>query len=278
MSSLSFICWNCSGIYGNFVYARDLLKATDILASSEHWLYKDELCFLNSLDSDFDVYATSSSLNSDTSRWKLGQGGVALFWRKTIEVKKLTATDRMIAIKIKSDSGEDIVICSVYLPSTNRSMEEFRQTLTALELFCLKEKGDDNLIILGDFNAHVPGERTISRGNTRGRLVKEVLSALDLTAVNLRLSCKGPKHTYESSDSFSLIDYICIDSALFEKLRHSEVMNMHSDNITHHLPVKATLGVSKRHVSSTKRTNAPPKVKWKKCTVENIERYKACLT
>ena len=238
MSSLNFICWNCSGIYGNFVYARELLKDSDIFALSEHWLYKDELCFLNSLDSNFDVFATSSSLNSDSTRWKRGQGGVALFWRKTIKVKKLTATDRMIAIKIKCDSGREIVVCSVYLPSTNRSMAEFRQTLSALKLLCLKEKGDNNLIILGDFNAHITGERAIDRGNTRGRLVKDVLSALDLTAVNLISNCKGPKHTYESSDSFSLIDYICVDSALLEKLGYSEVVNMHSDNITHHLPSK----------------------------------------
>ena len=110
-------------------------------------------------------------------------------------------------------------------------------------------------------------------------LSKDVLSALDLTAVNLISNCKGPKHTYESSDSFSLIDYICVDSALLENLGYSEVVNMHSDNITHHLPVKATLIIAKIHVhdSPTERSKAPPKIKWKKCTVENIERYKAYL-
>jgi hypothetical protein len=42
MIKLRIACWNCSGIYGNYFYARDLLKNTDILALSEHWLYNDE--------------------------------------------------------------------------------------------------------------------------------------------------------------------------------------------------------------------------------------------
>ena len=38
MRELRVACWNCSGIYSNYLYARDLLKNIDILALSEHWL------------------------------------------------------------------------------------------------------------------------------------------------------------------------------------------------------------------------------------------------
>ena len=113
-----------------------------------------------------------------------------------------------IKIKIKCDSGREIVVCSVYLPSTNRSMAEIRQTLSALKLLCLKEKGDHNLIILGYFNAHITGERAIDRGNTRGRLVKEVLSALDLTAVNLisKVHSTPTNHLLKSENSYEFGD------------------------------------------------------------------------
>ena len=74
MIKLRIACWNCSGIYGNYFYARDLLKNTDILALSEHWLYNDELSFLDGLDDQFCYYASSSRLNDNTRRWKRGQG------------------------------------------------------------------------------------------------------------------------------------------------------------------------------------------------------------
>ena len=85
MSPLNITCWNCSGIYGNYVYARKLLKNTDILALSEHWLYEDELSFLDGLDSRFCSYATSSSMNDKLHRWKHGQGGVSLLWKKELK-------------------------------------------------------------------------------------------------------------------------------------------------------------------------------------------------
>jgi hypothetical protein len=43
-------CWNCGGAYSSFSYLKQLLKMTDILAISEHWLYCDSLSFLDSSD------------------------------------------------------------------------------------------------------------------------------------------------------------------------------------------------------------------------------------
>ena len=160
MSYLNCTCWNCSGIFGNYSYATKLLQTTDILALSEHWLYNDELDFLDSLDNKFSYYASSSSLNDELRRWKRGQGGVGLLWRKDLKVKKLTATDTMIAIKIKTGFLQWTMVCGVYLPSTNHTLTEFKEAISALEQLCLRERGDDNLIILGDFNGHISGARS----------------------------------------------------------------------------------------------------------------------
>ena len=37
-------CWS-RRIYGNCIYAKNLLRDLDILAICEHWLYQDELVF-----------------------------------------------------------------------------------------------------------------------------------------------------------------------------------------------------------------------------------------
>lgn len=126
MIKLRIACWNCSGIYGNYFYARDLLKNTDILALSEHWLYNDELSFLDGLDDQFCYYASSSRLNDNTRRWKRGQGGVGLLWRKNLVVKKIFLSDRLVAIKIKTGPARWSIICGVYLPSTNYSTIDFK--------------------------------------------------------------------------------------------------------------------------------------------------------
>ena len=52
-------CWNCGGIYGNYKYAKTILNQVDIMAISEHWLYEDELSFLNELNNEFGCYAKS---------------------------------------------------------------------------------------------------------------------------------------------------------------------------------------------------------------------------
>ena len=278
MSYLNFTCWNCSGIFGNYSYARKLLQNTDILALSEHWLYNDELDFLDSLDNKFSYYASSSSLNDELRRWKRGQGGVGLLWRKDLKVKKLTATDTMIAIKIKTGFLQWTMVCGVYLPSTNHTLTEFKEAISALEQLCLRERGDDNLIILGDFNGHISGARSFNKENTRGRLVREAFTKLGLTATNLMASCMGPRHTYESSTAYSTIDYIWVDNYLVEQLKRSEVMNMHSDNVTHHLPMEVTIMFPGESASfEVTEILTRPKVAWKKCSAEQFCSYQNSL-
>lgn len=278
MSSLNFKCWNCSGIYGNYAYAKNLLDTSDVLALSEHWLYEDELNFLGNLDDRFDYFASSSHLNNNLYRWKRGQGGVAIFWRKKLKIKKLSATDSMIAIKIKTGCLRWTMVCGIYFPSTNHSICEFKEALSALELLCLRERGDDNLVILGDFNAHIAGARSVSQENTRGRLVRETLQKLDLNVTNLLPSCVGPRHTYKSSIAYSTIDYICVDSNLLQQLRYSKVTNMHSHNLTHHLPVEVSIGFLEKSVSCDVTQNMTrPKIAWRKCTDKQLGNYQMCL-
>ncbi len=106
------------------------------------------------------------------------------------------ATDRIVAIKVKTNDNHWVMICSIYLPSTNSTMGDFCQSLEELKHFCLKESFSD-LIIMGDFNAHITGERSRRPSNSRGKLVQQLVSNLNLIAVNLKSICKGPVQTYE---------------------------------------------------------------------------------
>ena len=65
------------------LYMHKLLESVDVLAISEHWLYADELTILDNLHNDFLYYAKISEQNNMNTRWKRGQGGVAIVWKKT---------------------------------------------------------------------------------------------------------------------------------------------------------------------------------------------------
>ena len=98
MVKVDFGCWNCGGVYGNFTYAKALLSTLDVLALSEHWLYEDELSFLDSLENNFDVISCSSSQNS-----VLEQGGIALFLKKNLKAKEIqTSCDRIFQHHLSS--------------------------------------------------------------------------------------------------------------------------------------------------------------------------------
>ena len=55
---LDITTWNCGGIYGNFSYAKSLLKTCDLQAVTEYWLYRDELSFLETLGGDFKCHCS----------------------------------------------------------------------------------------------------------------------------------------------------------------------------------------------------------------------------
>ena len=90
MAKLNFGCWSCGEVYENFIYVKSLLRTLDVLALSEHWLYEDELTFLDSLDINFDVFSCSSSVNNTLERLRRGHGGVALYFKKLFKSKRNT--------------------------------------------------------------------------------------------------------------------------------------------------------------------------------------------
>ena len=158
---------------------------------------------------------------------------------------KVFLSDRLVAIKIKTGPARLSIICGVYLPLTNYSTIAFQNKLDALES-CLKERGNNDLIILGDFNAHVMGARNPCIENTRGRLVSAFLGKMGLTAINLLPSYTGPQYTCESSTAQTTIDYICLDEELQKNPFHLEVVEIHPHSTTYHLPVKVTIYFSRR--------------------------------
>lgn len=268
---LRLACWNCSGAYSSFGYLKQLLQTTDILAVSEHWLYCDSVSFLDSLDENFECFARCSKLNDLNLRWRRGQGGVAIFWRRTLDCQNLSGgNDRLVAIKLKGTLN--LVICSVYFPSSNRSLTEFKKTLDDVEQFYYEQKANGTtVVIMGDFNAHLQVLRSNQSLNARGRLLQAMLTKLNLCAVNTEVNCVGQTNTYISSCGNSMIDYILIEKHLVPSVQRVEILAETPDNTAFHLPVVLHIEVGETQGKNS--TFSKERIAWSKCSTNNIDTY-----
>ena len=113
----------------NIKYLEDCLKYSDICAIQEHWLYPDSLNFLSSVHKDFVGWCKSSYDLDPYSIWRRRKGGVALLWKKNLNVTidKLDdiGNDRIIVFKLTFGDQSNLSIVNVYLPVSNLSFSSY---------------------------------------------------------------------------------------------------------------------------------------------------------
>ena len=174
---ISIVCWNTRGLVASLPYLNKLMVKNDIIAISEHWLHSNKLRTLNNISNDFNVIARSSKY-ADASEYgyKRGQGGVALFWRKTLGgVSPITTIkhDRFCGMRLQCDDGRVLNILSVYMPSPgspddyNEVMDELADVINGMDEGSLT-------IVCVDFNGdvgHLGGPRSTRRPTHFGKKV-----------------------------------------------------------------------------------------------------------
>ncbi|CAB4040466.1 Hypothetical predicted protein, partial [Paramuricea clavata] len=139
-------------------------------------------------------------------------------------------SDRIITTSFKL-ANTKVVVVAVYFPSTNRSFNEYMKTLETLEQICLQYKNNKtNLILLGDFNAHIEENKVGQKWNKRGTKLQSMFNKLKLVPVNLYPPCDSQQLTYLSRTENSIIDYIILDKNLVQYMESVQVLNEHPDN------------------------------------------------
>src|SRR6476469_10291336 len=96
-----------------------------------------------------------------------------------------------MVVKVKADPV-DMVIVKAYLPTTDYEDEEVEKLYDQLEEILGKQKGTDNVIVMGDFNAvvgegredRVVGKFGIGKRNDRGERLIEFCKSQNLVITN----------------------------------------------------------------------------------------------
>ncbi|VVC26960.1 Endonuclease/exonuclease/phosphatase [Cinara cedri] len=123
-----------------------------------------------------------------------GRAGVGFIinkkWGHQI-ASKITYNDKLILIKLRAKPN-DIVLIQVYFPTSDTEDDAIEEVYSGLEELCKLAKGEDNLIIMGDWNAIVGegaegqevGAFGLGTRNERGDRLVDFCKQHDMTITN----------------------------------------------------------------------------------------------
>ena len=100
--------------------------------------------------------AVSADDNPHILSGSIARGGVALLWKRTIDdfVTPLEniESDHIVGIRCDFGNCDPLFILSVYLPSSNSTIDEFKEYLDFLWALCYSLSDKGHVLVLGDFN------------------------------------------------------------------------------------------------------------------------------
>ena len=107
--------------------------------------------------------------------------------------------DRIIGIKFEVNTGNCIYFIQVYLPCSKHSIEVYREYVDKLQniLYLFSEKG---IIMIGDFNLHLPEANSGGRIDNRSLCFNSLLRENNIFSINTSQLCTGPRCTFVTYD------------------------------------------------------------------------------
>ena len=250
-----------------------LLTEVDVLAISEHWLHANRLEVLNGICDTHHVVARSS--NSSAAEFfgsRRGQGGVAIFWRKSIpgfsKVGEIIH-DRVCVIRYQPKQGDVHFFLSVYLPAQG-SDDDLATVLDEISEVIESREPGSHIILLGDFNGDVGkwgGPRSPRPPTSRGKYVMNFFNRFGYVVMNLQQLASGPLDTFECHNGHSTIDYISVLGYSADLVVDCFVNDWDPLNTSDHRDVHLSIMIPEKTVLNN-ATSLPGRIKWGKDSVK----------
>ena len=256
-----------------------MINCLDIFVICEHCLFEEQLEILeSSTNYVYKSTAVSADDNPHILSGNIAHGGVALLWKCMIGdfVTPLenSELDRIIEIRCDFDNCDPLFILSVYLPSSNSTIDEFKGYLDFLWALydLLSDKGQ--VLVLGDFNRDLRdtlGDKGKYPPNQCGSKLLDFANYFNLCPANLLSNCDGPLETYISDCGRhrSTLDYIFVPDCLFGNIISGKTFDMQIENTSDHLPIMlelnyptSSLDIINDDFASDLASN--PKIDWSK--------------
>ena len=273
--NFNIMTWNATGIMSSCSYLCDTLKANniDICGIAEHWLYEQDLHFLNSIDNMYCSHAVSDFDLALPSNRKVGKGGVCLLWKRTFNnlITPLDIDDdRIIGIKVQVDPENVIFIFQVYIPCSNHGTESFKRYIDKIENLFFQFSNQGLVVVMGDINAEVKSNRPRSSYFSEKLLKNNILSLNVAMLDNI-----STNFSYNGSIG-SAIDHILIASEKIDIFESCSIPEDNALNVSSHRPVICTVRIPVVNFTSTNNEDSCH-INWSKVTQRHIDDYQSYL-
>ena len=273
--------WNASGIMSSGSYLGHILGTYDVdfCGVSEHWLYKKDHHFFDSIDKSYNNFVVSDFDLEVPSRRKVGKGGVALLWKRSLDNRVAILNiddDRIGGIQYQISKDNYVYILQVYLPSSNHPISELSDYLMKLQDICSLYGERGTILIMGDFNAHFNGEKFVKPHDRRSNLFMQFLASNNLISINTLRICTGALSTFVSytGEQLSMIDHILIPVEKVDLISICEILDDDALNVSTHRPVYCHVNLPHAEQSRKPFPSVRHCVQWRGAKSDAITKYR----
>ena len=216
-------------------YAEKLLtnERIHIFGISEYCLNSSNLHFLQSIHRDYQSYGVIDRDNYLPGRRPMGKGGVALMWHKSLNnnITTLDIDSEYSIGFVQTDTS--ILYRYMHHVSIYRDFVDLLQTVISI----YTDHGI--VIVMGDMNTHLRGQRFIKATDYRGEYLLGMMNYFNLTSVNTQSLTTGASASFVSYGGLyeSLIDHILLHIQRIDTVAYCTIQDDDVMNVSRHRPV-----------------------------------------
>jgi hypothetical protein len=248
---INIATWNATGIISSGSYLNELLLLHDIdvIGISEHWLYRSDLHFLNSINTNYTSFSVSDPDLDLPSNRRVGKGGIGIMWKK--EISHLifpveTLSQYIIGVELTFSSDQHFYLFQTYIPCKNHSIKTYKESIEEVENVLQTYHTRGKIILLGDFNVELPS-RSVEihdfRLDSRGKILASSLVHFDLIPINTLSICGGSEfsHVPYNGTRETLLDYIFLQSVSIPNITSCQILDDSALNVSSHRPLLCSI-------------------------------------
>ena len=215
---MDIVSYNCCNFKANNLMIDYLINNNDICFFIEHWLGADDAHYFNEICTNHSIIFKSDYENTFTRRGRPFGGTCWTIHNKIkiIESNELSAS--ISKVVIEEPSLGKLVLFGIWQPFDDGSYDKLAllySTLSILE-HEIEDLGDDNYLILGDFNADF-----FNRSKRFDKLFLSLLERKNITDAASLFNCTDI-NTYSKGSYGAVFDHILVSPSLIERISNSE--------------------------------------------------------